>query len=141
MLQELQMRDAQQTTLAISYCWFLRAMGAICLVSAIIYWTQLLGISGDGQWRFDIVVPRWRIVLTILAIILPAAGLGLWLTQAWGVVLWVVALGIEVSIYGIWSELYLERPNLVSWHIVSFLVYIVLASAYFVQKHRAAAAR
>jgi len=141
MLEELQMRDRPQTALAILYCWFLRVLGCICLVSALIYWAQLLGISADGQWRFDIVAPRWRIVWTVLAIILPAAGLGLWLTQAWGVVLWLIAISIEIAVFGIWSDRYMERSTLVTGHTVSIGIFVVISVSLFFQKRRADAAR
>lgn len=141
MLEELQMRDRPQTTLATLYCWFLRVLAAICLVSAVIYWAQLLGITDDGQWRFDTVAPRWRIVSTVLAIILPAAGLGLWLTQAWGVVLWLIAISIEIAIFGIWSERYMERSTLVAVHAVSIGFFLVIALSLFFQKRRADEAR
>lgn len=141
MLEELQMRDRPQTVLATSYCWFLRVLAVVCLVSALIYWAQLLGISANGQWRFDVVEPRWRIVSTVLAIILPAAGLGLWLTQAWGVVLWLIAISIEIAIFGIWSDLYMERPNLVIRHAASFGIFLVIGASLFFQKRKADAAR
>lgn len=141
MLEELQMRDRPQTLLATVFRWFLRLLAAICLVSALIYWSQLLGISANGQLRFDIVEPRWRIVSTVLAIILPAAGLGLWLTQAWGVVLWLIAIAIEIAVFGIWSDLYDERPSLVMRHTVLFVIFVVIGVSLLVQKRRADAAR
>ena len=141
MLEELQMRDRPPTALALFYCWFLRLLAIVCLVSAIVYWAQLLGITGDGAWRFDSVAPRWRIVLTVLAIILPAAGLGLWLTQSWGVVLWLIAVGIEMSVFGLWSDRYMERNTLVTAHAASVAIFMVLAISLYFQKRRADAAR
>ena len=135
------MRDKPPTTLAIVYCWFLRLMALICLYSALVYWAQLMGITADGQWRFDTVTPRWRIVLTVLAIVLPAAGLGLWLNQAWGIVLWLVAIAIEIAIFGIWADQYMSRPTLVGGHVISFVVFFIIASWLLFQKTKADAAR
>lgn len=137
MLEELQMRDRPRTALATLHCWFLRVLAAICIVSAIVYWAQLLGITADGAWRFDTVAPHWRIVSTALAIILPAAGLGLWLTQAWGVVLWLIAIGIEIAVFGIWSDIYMERPTLVMRHGFSVWLLLILTTMLFFQKRRA----
>ncbi len=141
MLQELQMHNRPPSMLASVYCWFLRLMAAICIVSALVYWSQLLGITGDNQWRFDAVAPRWRIVSTVLAIVLPAAGLGLWLTQAWGIVLWIIAVGVEIAVFGVWSEQYLARPTLVTVHGLSLGVFVVIATLRFFQKRKQDAAQ
>lgn len=111
-------------------------MAFACLVSGLVYWAQLLGITGAGAARFDLIAVDWRICSTVLAVVLPLACLGLWLKQAWGVVLWVIAMGIEISVYGIWAERFVERPNTVIANSASLVVLLLLSGAVMFETYR-----
>lgn len=127
MLDSKQMQERSKTFIYFLYVWFLRIMAFLCLVSGLVYWSQLVGLSGEGSLRFDLLEPHWRVLSTVLAVILPSAALGLWTTQAWGVVLWVIALLIEIAAFGAWSYLYGAKPMLVFGHILSLGFLAILA--------------
>ena len=57
--------------------FFLRILALYALISGLVYWAGLTGIAGDGAWRFDLLALPVRIVFTTLAVLMPAAALGL----------------------------------------------------------------
>lgn len=136
MLDENQMRERQQSAVMTAYIWFLRAMAVVCLVSGLLYWAQLTGISSEGTMRFDLLDVRWRVILTILAVVLPSAALGLWMEQPWGMVLWIIAIGMEISAFGFWAHLYEARPMLVAFHAMALAVFVLLAAAAYFERRR-----
>lgn len=129
-------KDATRSMIAIIYVWFLRIMAVLSLTAALIYWAQLTGISNGGKLRFDVLETHWRILKTVLSVILPAAGLGLWMTQPWGIVLWLAAMSIELAAFGIWTDLFEPRPMVVITHGAAISVLCILTVALFIEKRR-----
>ncbi|MDZ7823706.1 MAG: DUF6163 family protein [Ahrensia sp.] len=136
MLEELKLKDHSSTVLRSIYVWFLRIMAVFSMVAGLTYWSQLVGIANEGTLRFDLVAQNWRVLSSLLAVILPAAALGLWLNQAWGVLLWVVAALMEIAAYGIWSDVYVAKPAVVIVHAVSLTFLAVVLFVLFLQRRK-----
>ncbi|WP_306118604.1 MULTISPECIES: DUF6163 family protein [unclassified Roseitalea] len=119
---------------------FLRVMAIVALGSALLYWAQLTGIYGEPDLRFDRLSPHGRVLFATLAVLMPAAALGLWLVARWGVVIWVMGLVAEIAAYGIWVEQFPPRPWVAGVNAIALLVLLLLGGALLVARYRAGAA-
>lgn len=111
-------------------------MAVLSLVAALLNWAQLTGMTSNGELRFDVLEPHWRMLKTVMAVILPAAGLGLWMTQSWGVVLWIFAMMLEILAYGVWTELFEPRPMTVLTHSIVIVFLAVISFGLLIEKRR-----
>lgn len=137
MIIDAAMRESEKTLTSVLRIWFLRIMAVICFVSALAYWSQLLGMARDPGLRFDLINPLWRSVSTVLAVILPVASLGLWLTANWGIVVWLIAIAIECAVYGWWADIFAAKPSLVVGHAASFISFMLISGVFFFQQRKA----
>jgi len=96
------------------YVAFLRILAVFCLVNALVYWAQLIGISGRNDLRFDELDANARMSYTALAVVLPFAGLGLWFTSSWGIAVWLASALTQIAMHSYWTALYGERPLLLA---------------------------
>jgi hypothetical protein len=135
-LHTMQTNGSKRTFIVSLYVWFLRTMAVLCLIAALMNWAQLTGITQNGNLRFDMLDTHWRMLKTVLAVILPAAGLGLWMTQSWGVVLWLFAMCLELLAFGVWTELFEPRSMTVLTHSVAILFWALLSAGIFIEKRR-----
>lgn len=119
---------------------FARLMALVALASGLVYWAQLTGIYGDPQLRFDLLSHHGRALFATLAVLMPAAALGLWLVTRWGVVVWVMALCGEVAAYGIWADLFPARPWVAVLNTLALMALAGLAGAVLIARYRARAA-
>ena len=130
------MTQEPPTTAEITYTWFLRLMAMIAMISGLSYWAQLTGLGAEGLPRFDELPVHWQVPWVMLAILLPCASMGLWMLASWGVVLWVVASLMEIGVYGVWADSYVERPAVVLGHIVALTVLAGILIALAIQHYR-----
>ncbi len=74
---------------------FLRCLAVLCLVRGLIDWSRILGFIGpeDG---FETSPVMGQISVVLYAILNCVAAVGLWLTSAWGAVLWLIVTLCEV---------------------------------------------
>lgn len=107
------MKEQRPSLAQALFVWFLRAMAVVAMVTGLSYWAQLVGLSNEQLPRFDLLPVHWQVPCVILAVLLPVASMGLWSLSSWGIVLWTVACVIQISIYGIWSDRYASRPEIV----------------------------
>jgi Family of unknown function (DUF6163) len=103
---------------------FMRLVAIFLIVFAIQYWMRLIGVQDGAQYRFDTMDEHWRLACSVLAVLLPAAALGLWGGYAWGVVLWIVAVAIELAMHAWLTPLFGRADLLVTFHLVGVAVLI-----------------
>lgn len=122
------MRQPEVSIAELGYVWFLRILGIICLVGALSYWSQLIGLGvgdEDAVRRFDALSSNARISYTALAMVLPFAGLGLWFQSSWGIVLWVGCVILQFIMYTVWEATFGTNPVLLA---LIFFAAIILAA-------------
>ncbi len=105
---------------------FFRLLAVLIMIYAIQYWLLIVGFHGEGGMRFDTMETHWRIASSTLSVLLPIVALGLWGIYAWGPALWLMAIIIEVVMYGIYPELFGERQVLISFHLLCLAIFIVI---------------
>lgn len=110
----------------LSYDWFCRAVGLICMVMGLAYWIRLIGIYDGALWRFDLMPLHWQVACTVLSVLFPIAATGLWMTVSWGPVIWILAVATEIAMYAGFPELYGARPALVALHVMTVIVFAAL---------------
>ena len=71
--------------------WFLRAMAAIALLKGLYHWSVVIGIFDRATSTFETSSTAWQAATIFFAVIDLVAAIGLWLTAAWGGVVWLTA--------------------------------------------------
>jgi Family of unknown function (DUF6163) len=102
--------------------WLLRIVALVLLAIALQYWARLTGLYGSGV-RFDTMPQHWRLAATFLAVALPVTALGLWSGGSWGVVLWLPLVGLELLMYGWFSDLYGRDDIRIAFHLSSIVLF------------------
>lgn len=111
------------STTELAFEIFHRVIAIFCLIAGVRYWSQLIGISELGAWRFDLLPVHWKIAASSLAVLWPVAGIGLWMVVSWGPVVWLVAAVTEILMHVAFPELYGERWLLILSHGLVVLLY------------------
>ncbi|WP_162651686.1 DUF6163 family protein [Lentilitoribacter sp. Alg239-R112] len=101
--------DAVPENLDRLYQVFLVVVTLICILGAVNYWAQLMGISYGGALRFDIAPLHWKIVQVILALLLPLTALGIWFRNSFGLWGWVLVTAIQFIVHGLLKDSYGEN--------------------------------
>ena len=119
---------------------FLRLVSISCFWFGLNYWAMLIGFSFGGGGRFDLLPVPWRVAATALAVFYPVAALGLWLLVSWGPVIWVVAAGAELVMFGVYPQIFGAKPLIVILHAVVAVTFVLFRAAIFYQRARQARA-
>jgi fatty acid desaturase len=77
--------------------FFLRGLALFCLVRGLSDWARILGFIG-AEDAFETAALSRQVTIVLYAILNCVAGVGLWLTSAWGAVLWLTVTLCEVFI-------------------------------------------
>ncbi|WP_422373418.1 DUF6163 family protein [Hoeflea sp.] len=125
--------DPGEGKLETGFRFFVRLVALSCLVAGLQYWARLIGFSDGGLSRFDLVPSYWQFASASLAVLLPVAGVGLWMQVSWGPVVWVVSAGAEIAMHAGLPQFFGERPLLVIAHAVVFAVYLGFRIMMFVK--------
>lgn len=119
-----------------AFVWLHRVAAAICLLFGALYWVRLVGYYDGPLWRFDLMPAHWQVAALGLSVLLPFAGIGLWMMASWGPVIWFLAAGSEAVMYGLFPDLFGTRPGLLGLHAAIAVLYAVLRVALLIQKRR-----
>lgn len=126
------------TTLQRSWLWFHRVVAIFGLLSGLVYWARLIGVSDGAQWRFDLMAVHWQVASVTLAVLFPFAASGLWMLASWGAVIWFLCAAIEVGMHAGFPDMFGARPALVAAHVLIALVYCGFRLIFFLQKRQQA---
>jgi hypothetical protein len=75
--------------------WFLRGLAVLCLVRGLLDWARILGFVGPED-MFLLTPIGGQVSIVLLAVLSCIAAVGLWLTSAWGAVLWLIVTLCEI---------------------------------------------
>ena len=75
--------------------WFMRLTAFAWIAKGLAHWASILGIGGG---TFESLGPGVRAATVAFAVVDLVAAVGLWLTSAWGGVIWLLALMGEVVV-------------------------------------------
>jgi hypothetical protein len=75
--------------------FFLRGLALLCLTRGLLDWARILGMLGEPE-LFDTASTLWQVSIVAFAVLNCITAVGLWLTSAWGAVLWLMLTLTEV---------------------------------------------
>jgi hypothetical protein len=104
---------------------YTRLVALLLLAAGLARACLILGITLDGQ-TFSSLAPAWRAGATTLILVDLFAAVGLWVGAAWGPVMWVVALAVEICMYTVFSDLFGSYPERIAGHAAFFLGFLGL---------------
>ena len=111
----------------------MRLIGLLCLFWAVQYWDMVLGVT-NTEMHFDLLEPWWQVAAASLAVLMPVAAVGLWMTVSWGPVVWFVAAAIQVTMHYVFPHLFGERPILLALYIMVIALYAAFRLVLMIQK-------
>jgi hypothetical protein len=126
----------KRTLTDILFILFLRLVAISCFCLGLQYWAMLVGYSLVGAGRFDLLSLPWKVAATSLAVLFPVASLGLWLTVSWGPVLWVLAAGGQILMYGLLPETFGANRLIILMHGAVALVYLAFRVVLWLENRR-----
>ena len=100
---------------------FLRVIGMVFIFFSIQYWMRLTGVYPGAEFSFDTMSEHWRLASSVLAVLLPATALGLWGGYRWGVVLWLVAAIMELTMHVAMTGQFGRSDMRVAFHLIGLL--------------------
>jgi hypothetical protein len=75
---------------------FLRVLALVCLGRGLLEWSHILGFVGPED-AFEASSATAQVLSSLHAVLNCVASVGLWLTSAWGAVLWLTVTIFEVA--------------------------------------------
>lgn len=79
----------------------LRAIASVCILRGLGHWSLIIGLVDIEGVGFEDLAPGFQALTVFLAVIELVAGVGLWLGATWGVVCWLIAVGLILLVDGL----------------------------------------
>ncbi|KQZ98508.1 hypothetical protein ASD64_16210 [Mesorhizobium sp. Root157] len=127
----------QPTTAEVAFTWFMRIVGAYCLLFGVLYWIRLIGFYPGSLFRFDLMPVHWQVAASALAVLFPIAAAGLWMLASWAPVIWFLCAAAESAMYVGFPQYFGARPLIVFSHAAVALLYLALRLVMHLQKRQA----
>ena len=126
----------KRTLTDILFIFFLRLVAVSCFWFGLQYWAMLVGYSLVGAGRFDLLSLPWKVASTCLAVLFPVASLGLWLTVSWGPVIWVLAAGGQILMYGLLPQTFGANRLIILFHVIVAVIYWIFRLSLWLERRR-----
>ena len=78
--------------------WYMRLVACIWLLDGLVQWSTILGVMDNTVDAFDALPDPLRVTIAFFAVFDLLAAIGLWLTAAWGGVVWIVAAVAQMAL-------------------------------------------
>jgi hypothetical protein len=85
---------------------FLRVMAVLSLFKGLYHWAIVCGIGGGPDNSFEAHAMSWQTATVFFAVIDLVAAVGLWLTAAWGAVVWLTAVISMAAVELLFPQVY-----------------------------------
>ncbi len=85
---------------------FLRVMAALSLMKGLYHWAIVCGIGDGPDATFETAPLPWQSATVFFAVIDLVAAVGLWLTAAWGAVVWLTAAISMIAVQILFPNIY-----------------------------------
>jgi hypothetical protein len=106
---------------------FLRGMAVLSLIKGLYHWGLVCGFGDGPDATFETAPLPWQAATVFFAVIDLVAAVGLWLTAAWGAVVWLTAAISMVAVQILFPSIY--GGSLTPVFIELFLLAIYLSLA------------
>lgn len=121
-------RGESERTVAwgVALLWFMRIVAVAWLLKGLASWSIILG-AGPLGIGFESLPPAQRGVVIVFAVLDLVAGVGLWLTSAWGGVMWLLAIMTDLIAFSLGAPSPIASPVLVGLEMALVLGYLALS--------------
>ena len=110
---------------------FLRVMAALSLIKGLYHWAIVCGIGDGPDATFETAPLPWQSATVFFAVIDLVAAVGLWLTAAWGAVVWLTAaismMAVQILFPNVYGGSYL--PVFVELGLLTIYLWLALQAA------------
>jgi hypothetical protein len=106
--------------------WFMRIVAMAWIVKGLASWMIILGTDPLG-YNLETLPPPQRGVVIVFAVLDLVAGVGLWLTSAWGGVMWLLAVMTDLIAFALGASPPNSSAILVGLEVALVLAYLVLS--------------
>jgi hypothetical protein len=106
---------------------FLRIMAVVAMGKGIYHWSGVLGVGDGTGSTFEMKSAAWQAATIYFAVIDLVAAVGLWLTAAWGGVLWLTAAISMIAIEIFFPQVFGGRQWVIAAEAAAMAVYFTLA--------------
>ena len=107
--------------------FFLRVMAVLSLLKGLYHWSIVCGIGDGPEASFESAPMPWQAATVFFAVIDLVAAVGLWLTAAWGAVVWLTAALSMVAVQVLFPNIYGGSLTPVFIELVLLAIYLWLA--------------
>ena len=87
---------ARSTRWGLILIWYMRILAALWMVGGLMQWALILGVGTADPNAFDALPDGVQLAVAFFAVIDLLAAIGLWLTAAWGGVVWIFAAAAQI---------------------------------------------
>ena len=95
-----------KTRWTVRLVFFLRVMAVLSLMKGLYHWAIVCGIGDGPDATFETAPLPWQAATVFFAVIDLVAAVGLWLTAAWGAVVWLTAAISMVAVQILFPNIY-----------------------------------
>ena len=106
---------------------FLRSMALISMAKGLYHWAVVLGIGDGTGSAFENAPIPWQAATVFFAVIDLVAAVGLWLSAAWGGVVWLTAAISMAAVEVFFPQVFGGSSFVVLFEIVTIFAYVGLA--------------
>jgi len=106
---------------------FLRVMAGFSLLKGLYHWAIVCGIGTAPESGFETHSMAWQTATVFFAVIDLVAAVGLWLTAAWGAVVWLTAVISMIAVQLLFPQVYGGGMLVVLFEVALLSVYLWLA--------------
>lgn len=106
--------------------WFMRMVAAAWIVKGLGSWMLILGADPLGI-AFQDLPPAQRGAVIVFSVLDLVAGVGLWLTSAWGGVMWLLAVMADLIAFTLGAPAPTSSPLFIGFELALVLGYLVLS--------------
>ncbi|MFO1148949.1 MAG: hypothetical protein U1E62_11300 [Alsobacter sp.] len=106
--------------------WFMRIVAAVWIVKGLGSWMIILGTDPMGHSLQNLPPPQ-RGVVIVFSVLDLVAGVGLWLTSAWGGVMWLLAVMTDLSAFALGAATPNSSPLFIGLEVALVICYLVLS--------------
>lgn len=124
MEQKPQSGAARVVDLLITLFLGLVALGFFAL--AIHAWMRMVGFWPGPNSSFDTMDATWRSYSAVQAVLLPVVAVGLWTGNAWGRVVWFMAIAVHCAAFFTFAADLEWQMELILFHLASLSIYLIL---------------
>lgn len=115
-----------QTRWDVVLVWFMRITALVWVAKGLATWGQILDLF-PGATPFADLPPGQQTAIVYFAVIDFVAAVGLWLTSAWGGVVWLLAATSALTLAALTPQLLPTSPTLIAVQASIVVTYFVLS--------------